>query len=151
MAAVFQHSRSSNRRRTKRAPMSEINVTPLVDVMLVLLVIFMLTAPMLTVGVPIDLPKTKAASLPDKGEPVTLSLNAEGDLYLQDTKIEMNNLVVKLKGIMAVRPDTKIYVRGDQGLPYGKVMELMGLLNSNGFHKVALLAELPKTASKKAR
>ncbi len=147
MAAVFQNSSLRRKRRTKRAPMSDINVTPFVDVMLVLLVIFMLTAPMLTVGVPIDLPKTKAASLPDKGDPVTLSLNGDGDLYLQDTKIDMGSLAEKLKGIMAARPRAKIYVRGDQGLAYGKVMALMGLLNSNGFHKVALLAELPKKAT----
>tara|TARA_R110002095_G_scaffold94253_1_gene82022 strand:- start:2815 stop:3246 length:432 start_codon:yes stop_codon:yes gene_type:complete len=127
--------------------MSDINITPLVDVMLVLLVIFMLTAPMLTVGVPVDLPKTKASSLNEKGEPVTLSLNKEGDLFLQETKIDLDDLIPKLNAIMAAKPGTRLFVRGDQGLAYGRVMELMGHLNAGGFNKVALLAELPKTLS----
>lgn len=131
--------------RSKRPPMSDINITPLVDVMLVLLVIFMLTAPMLTVGVPVDLPKTKASSLNEKGEPVTLSLNKEGDLFLQETKIDLDDLIPKLHAIMEAKPGTRLFVRGDQGLAYGRIMELMGRLNTAGFNKIALLAELPKT------
>jgi biopolymer transport protein TolR len=125
--------------------MSEINITPLVDVMLVLLVIFMITAPMLTVGVPVDLPKTKASSLNEKGEPVTLSLNKDGDLFLQETKVDLEDLIAKLNAIMDAKPGTRIFVRGDQNLPYGRIMELMGRLNAAGFNKVALLAQLPKT------
>ena len=148
MAASFNNSSTRRSSRLKRTPMSDINVTPLVDVMLVLLVIFMLTAPMLTVGVPVDLPKTKASSLTEKGEPVTLSLNKDGDLFLQETKIDLETLIPKLQAIMEAKPDTKIFVRGDQGIPYGRVMELMGRLNASGFNKVALLAELPKKLSK---
>ncbi len=144
MASSFNVSNSRRPSRSKRAPMSDINVTPLVDVMLVLLVIFMLTAPMLTVGVPVDLPKTKASNLNEKGEPITLSLNKDGDLFLQETKIDLENLVPKLQAIMDAKPGTRIFVRGDQGLAYGRVMELMGRLNAAGFNKVALLAELPK-------
>ena len=144
MAGSFNTSNNRHSGRSKRAPMSDINVTPLVDVMLVLLVIFMLTAPMLTVGVPVDLPKTKAASLSEKGEPVTLSLNKDGDLFLQETKIDLDKLIPKLKAIMAAKPETRIFVRGDQGLAYGRIMELMGTLNAAGFNKVALLSELPK-------
>jgi biopolymer transport protein TolR len=147
MAASFNTSNETGRQssRSKRPPMSEINITPLVDVMLVLLVIFMITAPMLTVGVPVDLPKTKASSLNEKGEPVTLSLNKDGDLFLQETKITPDDLIAKLNAIMEAKPGTRLFVRGDQGLPYGRVMELMGRLNAAGFNKVALLAELPKT------
>lgn len=148
MAAFMMSSRGAVSRRSgraKRSPMSEINITPLVDVMLVLLIIFMLTAPMLTVGVPVDLPKTKAATLSEKNEPITLSLNGKGDLFLQETKIDPEALISKLQGIMAAKPDTRIFVRGDKELAYGRVMELMGRLNSAGFNKVALLAELPKT------
>lgn len=135
---------SGKARSQKRQPMSEINVTPFVDVMLVLLVIFMLTAPMLTVGVPVDLPKTAAKSISEKEEPITLTLNKEGKLFLQETEIEMDSLIDKIKAIMAAKPGTRIFVRGDKGIAYGEVMSLMGLLNSNGYHKVALLAELPK-------
>ncbi|HBN22342.1 MAG TPA: protein TolR [Holosporales bacterium] len=147
MAASFHTSNGTGRQssRSKRPPMSEINITPLVDVMLVLLVIFMITAPMLTVGVPVDLPKTKASSLNEKGEPVTLSLNKDGDLFLQETKITPDDLIAKLNAIMDAKPGTRLFVRGDQGLAYGRVMELMGRLNAAGFNKVALLAELPKT------
>lgn len=144
MVASFNPSNGRRSSRSKRAPMSDINVTPLVDVMLVLLVIFMLTAPMLTVGVPVDLPKTKASNLNEAGEPITLSLNKEGDLFLQETKIELEGLIPKLQAIMDAKPDTRIFVRGDQGLAYGRVMELMGRLNAAGFNKVALLAELPQ-------
>ena len=149
MASSFNQTSNRRSARVKRAPMSDINVTPLVDVVLVLLVIFMLTAPMLTVGVPVDLPKTKASSLSEKGEPVTLSLNKDGVLFLQETKIDLDGLIPKLQAIMAAKPGTRIFVRGDQGIPYGRVMELMGRLNEAGFTKVALLAELPKNKGRK--
>jgi biopolymer transport protein TolR len=142
--AMQMKARSSRRRGSKRAIMADINVTPLVDVMLVLLVIFMLTAPLLTVGIPIDLPKTKAASLNENSEPITISLDKEGKLYLQETEITLAELVPKVQSIMTAKPETKIFVRGDQGLPYGQIMQLMGTLNTAGFSKVALLAELPE-------
>jgi Cell division and transport-associated protein TolR (TC 2.C.1.2.1) len=142
--AMQMKARCSRRRGSKRAIMADINVTPLVDVMLVLLVIFMLTAPLLTVGIPIDLPKTKAASLTENSEPITISLDKEGKLYLQETEITLAELVPKVQSIMTAKPETKIFVRGDQGLPYGQIMQLMGTLNTAGFSKVALLAELPE-------
>ena len=147
-AALSSSSARGRGRRAQRAPMSDINVTPLVDVMLVLLVIFMLTAPLLTVGVPVDLPKTKAANLSEKTEPVTLSLNKEGKLYLQETEIDIADMIPKVQAIVGSKPDTRIYVRGDQTLAYGRIMEVMGALNAAGFNKVALLAELPKSGKK---
>lgn len=144
-----QRRGQSGRRSAAAAPMSEINVTPLVDVMLVLLVIFMLTAPLLTVGVPVDLPKSKASPLTDPGEPITLSLTKEGDLFLQDTKIDVQKLVPKVKAVLKAKPETQIYIRGDQGIAYGKIMEVMGVLISGGFHKIALLSEAPTPSKKK--
>lgn len=130
-------------RRVKRAAFAEINVTPLVDVMLVLLLIFMLTAPMLTVGVPVDLPKTNAAKLNDQIEPLVVSVNAEGAVYLQETLIPLETLIPRLVAITNNNPEAKIYVRGDKNLAYGRVMETMGAISEAGFTKVSLLAELP--------
>ena len=124
-------------------PISDINVTPLVDVMLVLLVIFMVTAPMMTVGVPVDLPKANAPSINEQTEPLTISIAADGQIYLQETVLPLNELVVRLRAVTAEKPDTRLFVRGDQSIPYGRVMELMGTLSAAGFDKVALLAELP--------
>jgi biopolymer transport protein TolR len=147
--AMHITARSSRSRRSKRAVMSDINVTPLVDVMLVLLVIFMLTAPLLTIGIPIDLPKTKAASLTENSEPITISLDKEGKLYLQETEITLVELVPKVQSIMAAKPETKIFVRGDQNITYGQIMHVMGILNTAGFSKVALIAELPESKTGK--
>lgn len=133
-------------RGQRRQPMSEINVTPMVDVMLVLLIIFMVTAPLMTVGVPVDLPKTKAAAISDSSEPLTISIDKVGKIYIQDSAIELDTLIEKVKAIMGTKPETRIFVRGDQSIAYGRIMEVMGLLNSSGFTKVALLAELPKPA-----
>jgi biopolymer transport protein TolR len=130
-------------RRTYR-PMSEINVTPFVDVMLVLLIVFMVTAPLLTVGVPVDLPETNAAPINQPEEPLVITLDADGRIYIQETEIEIERLVPQLSAITENRPDTRIYVRGDKGLPYGDVMALMGRLAAAGFSKVALVAEMPK-------
>ncbi len=127
--------------RFKRAPMSEINVTPMVDVMLVLLVIFMVTAPLLTVGVPIDLPKTNAAPITGQDEPVVVSVNAQGNVYLQDTAIPLENLVARLSAITESKPDTRIFVRGDRSINYGRIMEVMSVINEAGFRRVALVAE----------
>ena len=125
--------------------MSEINVTPLVDVMLVLLIIFMVSAPLLTVGVPLDLPQTQAASLDqaDK-EPLTVSVNTKGQVFLQDSEIKIDELVAKLKAITAARGgnDERIYVRGDKTVDYGTVMRVMGRLSQAGFKKVALVTEV---------
>lgn len=133
--------RSPGSRRGR--PMSDINVTPLVDVMLVLLVIFMVTAPLMTVGVPVDLPKANAPSINEQTEPLTISIGADGQVYLQETPVDLEALIARLRAVTTQKPDTRLFVRGDQSIPYGRVMELMGTLSSAGFDKVALLAELP--------
>jgi biopolymer transport protein TolR len=140
-------------RRRKRAgggyrPMSDINVTPFVDVMLVLLVVFMVTAPLLTVGVEVDLPKTKAQPMTQVEEPLVISIDAEGILYIQDTSVELEQLVPRLVAITQNKPDTRIYVRGDRSVEYGRVMEVMGRVNNAGFTRVALVAELPSPDDK---
>lgn len=145
MAGGLQHL-SKNNRRIKKAAFSDINVTPLVDVMLVLLLIFMLTAPLLTVGVPLELPKTHAAKLNDQIEPLIVSVNAEGKVFLQETEVDVQTLVPRLTAITNNNPDAKIYVRGDKNLAYGRVMETMGAISKAGFTKVSLLAELPTSA-----
>jgi len=124
--------------------MSEINVTPFVDVMLVLLIIFMITAPLLTVGVPVDLPKTRAATLSDSDEPLVISVDAEGKIYLQEKATPMEKLVPRLVAVTAANPDVKIFVRGDKAIQYGRVMEVMGAVSAAGFKRVSLLAELPR-------
>lgn len=126
--------------RTYR-PMAEINVTPFVDVMLVLLIIFMVTAPLLTVGVPVDLPKTNAAAMAKPDEPLIVTVTAQGKVYLQETELTDAQLVEKLKSMTAEKQEQRIYVRGDKTVPYGRVMEVMGQLASAGFTKVALIAE----------
>ncbi len=127
--------------RRSRNVMSEINVTPFVDVMLVLLIVFMVTAPMLTVGVPVNLPESEADSLPDDREPLTVSINSKGEVFVQDTKVAFNELVAKLLAISKNRTDTRIYVRGDKNINYGRVMEVMGNLAGSGFTKVALISQ----------
>jgi biopolymer transport protein TolR len=131
------------RRRVSR-PVSDINVTPFVDVMLVLLVVFMVTAPMMTVAVPVDLPKTQAHTLSQDKEPLVVSIDADGKVYLQDKSMKLEDLVPKLKAITGTNPDARIFVRGDKEIPYGKIMEVMGTISEAGFTKVALVAELPK-------
>ncbi len=132
-------------------PMSEINVTPMVDVMLVLLVVFMITAPLLTVGVPVDLPKTKASVIVGEDEPLVVTLNAEGKLILQDTEVALDKLVARLTAITENRKETRVFVRGDRKIAYGKVMEVMGRINLAGFTRVALITELPRERRKTAR
>ena len=128
-------------KRSEREPMSEINVTPFVDVMLVLLIIFMVTAPLLTVGVQVDLPETSADTLPEESEPLTLTINSKGEVFIQETKIEFNNLIKKILAVSNNRTDTRIYVRGDKTINYGRVLEVMGKLSGSGFTKVALISE----------
>ena len=127
--------------RSSKEPMSEINVTPFVDVMLVLLIIFMVTAPLLTVGVQVDLPESAADSLPDDQEPLTLSINSKGEIYIQEHQVTYQKMIPKLLAIAKNRTDTRIYVRGDKNLNYGRVIEIMGNLSGNGFTKVALITE----------
>ncbi len=133
------------RRGRRRAPvMAEINVTPMVDVMLVLLIIFMVAAPMLTVGVPLDLPQTQAKALNQDKDPLTLSVNIKGQVYLNDTEIPVDDLVAKLKAITETRGgmDERIFVRGDKKVDYGTVMQVMGRLSQAGFKRVALVTEV---------
>ena len=146
MAATLMPSgrRGSRTAKQRYRPLSEINVTPFVDVMLVLLIVFMVTAPLLTVGVPVDLPKTQAQSIADPDEPLVISVNAEGQIYIQDTEVELNKLVPRLRAITESKPDTRIFVRGDRAIAYGRIMQVMGTVNSAGFKRVALIAELPK-------
>lgn len=149
MAGQFQSSgRSGKGWRSRRyQPLSDINVTPFVDVMLVLLIVFMVTAPLLTVGVPVDLPKAKAQTLSDPDEPLVVSVNAKGLLFVQDTEVEIDKLVPRLIAITENKPDTRIFVRGDRSIDYGRVMEVMATVNSAGFTRVALIAELPSGSS----
>jgi biopolymer transport protein TolR len=129
----------------RRAPvMSEINVTPMVDVMLVLLIIFMVSAPLLTVGVPLDLPQTQAKSLEQDKTPLTVSVNLKGQVYLNDAEIAVDDLVAKLKAVTEARGglDERIFVRGDRKVDYGTVMKVMGRLSSAGFRRVALVTEV---------
>ena len=130
-----------NLKRSDREPMSEINVTPFVDVMLVLLIIFMVTAPLLTVGVQVDLPETSADTLPEESEPLTLTINSKGEVFIQESKIEFDNLIKKILAVSNNRTDTRIYVRGDKTINYGRVLEVMGKLSGSGFTKVALISE----------
>jgi biopolymer transport protein TolR len=121
--------------------MSEINVTPFVDVMLVLLIIFMVTAPLLTVGVPVDLPESSADSLPEDQEPLTLSINSKGEIFIQEHQVEYDKMIPKILAIAKNRTDTRIFVRGDKTINYGRVLEIMGMLSGSGFTKVALISE----------
>ena len=133
-------SNGFKRRRSRRyQPMSEINVTPFVDVMLVLLIIFMVAAPLLTVGVPIDLPETQAKPLEGDTEPITISVNATGQIYIQDTEIPIGEIVAKLEAIAANGYDERIYVRGDQDSDYGTMMRVMGRINAAGFKRLGLV------------
>ena len=128
-------------RRARYRPLAEINVTPLVDVMLVLLIIFMVTAPLMTSGVSVDLPKTNAQPLNSDSEPLTVSIKADGSIFLQNQAIELSDLVAKLQAIAKNNPERRIFVRGDKDLPYGRIMQVMGTITQGGFTKVALLAE----------
>lgn len=125
----------------KKPPMSDINVTPMVDVMLVLLVIFMVTAPLLTVGVPVELPKTEAREITQQTEPLVISIDALGKVFIQDTEVGMGQLIPRLKAISKAKQNNKIFVRGDTSISYGKVLELMALITSSGFDQVALVSD----------
>jgi biopolymer transport protein TolR len=132
-------------RARKHAPMHEINVTPFVDVMLVLLIIFMVTAPMLTSGVPIELPETKGQQLQSNKEPVTISVDKSGKVFIQETEIKLDEIAPKLKAIAKSGYDEQIFIRGDKGIDYGTVMRVMGRVKSAGFTKVSLVTETEGT------
>ncbi len=124
--------------------MSEINVTPFVDVMLVLLIVFMVTAPLLTVGIPVDLPKVKASALTDQKNPLEITVKLGGEIYLGESKVEVENLIPRLNAITELNKEARIYVRGDRVVAYGRIMEIMSLVNSAGYIKVALVTQNPK-------
>ena len=145
-AGVINNSggKSSRRRRRRRAqPMSEINVTPFVDVMLVLLIIFMVAAPLMTVGVPVELPKTAANALPtDQEEPLTVTITAEGVVMIQKTETERDELVAKLRAIASERASTKVFLRADGAVAYELVVQIMGALNAGGFDDIGLVTDI---------
>jgi len=140
MGAGIKRSTGGRRHR----PMGEINVTPFVDVMLVLLIVFMVTAPLLTVGVEVDLPKTKAGAINADAAPLVVSIKADGSLYLQEAAVEAEVLIPRLKAISNANPDVRIFVRGDRAVTYGDVLGVMGRIQAAGFEKVALVAQLPE-------
>ena len=146
MAASTVMMPSTGGRRGRRRPvMSEINVTPFVDVMLVLLIVFMVSAPLLTVGVPIDLPQSQAKALEQNNEPLTVSVKVDGQVYLQNDPIKLDDLVSKLSAIITARggnPNELIYVRGDRKVDYGTMMRVMGRISGAGYHRVALVTEV---------
>jgi len=143
MASALGENGTGGRRRARRyRPMAEINVTPMVDVMLVLLIVFMVTAPLLTVGVPIDLPETRAQQLQGDKEPLTITVDTEGNIYLQDTEIVLDEVVPKLLAIASNGYQERIYVRGDRRVNYGTVMKVMGTISAAGFRRIALVTEL---------
>ena len=143
MAANAGTPISGKRGRHRQRVMSEINVTPMVDVMLVLLIIFMVSAPLLTVGVPIDLPQSQAKSLDQDKEPLTLSVTDAGKVFLQNAEIAIDDMIPKLQAVAQARGgnDARVYVRGDKKVDYGTMMKVMGRLSSAGFHRVALMTE----------
>jgi biopolymer transport protein TolR len=148
MAAGMQTVGRSGRRGRRHA-MSEINVTPFVDVMLVLLIVFMVTAPLLTAGVPVDLPKTRAQALGQDREPLSVTVKRDGKVYIQNTPVGEDELVAKLTAIAANGYDQRIFVRGDRAVDYGRVMEVMGLLSAAGFTHIGLVTDVARPKSEK--
>jgi biopolymer transport protein TolR len=144
MASRLHAGAHSPRRKGRYQPMSEINVTPFVDVMLVLLIVFMVTAPLLTVGVPVELPESQAQSIADQEEPLVVSVDGSGQIFIQDTEVPLENLVPRLVAITYAKADTRIYLRGDRANNYGHVMQVLGRINAAGFTRVALITMQPK-------
>ena len=134
---------NSGRKRKRYSQMSEINVTPFVDVMLVLLIVFMVTAPLLTVGIPVDLPKVKANALTDQKDPIEITVKLDGGVYLGESLVDIENLIPRLDAITDQNTEARIYVRGDRVVAYGRIMEIMSIINSAGYVKVALVAQNP--------
>jgi biopolymer transport protein TolR len=144
MVAHVQRVASGSGRRKRIRPMSEINVTPFVDVMLVLLIVFMVTAPLLTVGVPVDLPKTKAQALSQDRQPLSVTVKRDGSIYLQNTPVAEDALVPKLTAISANGYDQRIFVRGDKSVDYGRVMQVMALISAAGFTHIGLVTDVAR-------
>jgi biopolymer transport protein TolR len=141
MAMAAAGGRGPKRGKYRRRPLSDINVTPMVDVMLVLLVVFMVAAPMLTTGVPVDLPKTNARAVSDNDQkPLEITVDAKGDVYLMETKIGLDQLVPRLTAISGANKEARIYLRGDKAIDYGKVMQVLSTITSSGFTKVSLVS-----------
>ena len=136
------YNRTNNKMHKKNRVISQINVTPFVDVMLVLLIVFMITAPLLTVGVSVDLPKTKASQLSSKGDPIIISIKKNGELFIQEREIDTLQLLPRLRAISSGNKNLRIYVRGDKNVPYGLVLDTISKIKSSGFKKVALVAKL---------
>ena len=135
-------SNNLNKRKKQRyTQMSEINVTPFVDVMLVLLIVFMVTAPLLTVGIKVDLPKVKATALTDIKDPIEITVKLDGEVYIGESKVEVENLVPRLNAITEQNTEARIYIRGDRVVAYGRIMEIMSIINSAGYIKVALITQ----------
>ena len=153
MAVFLKNRRREGFGRLRTSLMTDINVTPMVDVMLVLLVIFMVTAPLLTVGVNVDLPETQAPAISGQDEPLSVSVDRAGQIFVQDTAVEIDALAPKIQAISGNNPDVRIFVRGDQAIDYGRVMAVMGAIHAAGFNKIALLASAPRegTQSNAAR
>ena len=135
-------SNNLNKRKKQRyTQMSEINVTPFVDVMLVLLIVFMVTAPLLTVGIKVDLPKVKATALTDIKDPIEITVKLDGEVYIGESKVEVENLIPRLNAITEQNTEARIYIRGDRVVAYGRIMEIMSMINSAGYIKVALITQ----------
>lgn len=151
MAAAVRRMEVGRRGRRRIRPMAEINVTPFVDVMLVLLIVFMVTAPLLTVGVPVDLPKTHAQALSQDREPLSVSVRRDGSIYLQNTPVREDDLVPRLTAIAANGYDQRIFVRGDRSVDYGRVMQVMALISAAGFTHIGLVTDTAKPRSENDR
>ena len=136
-------NQANNKYKKRYTQLSEINVTPFVDVMLVLLIIFMVTAPLLTVGIPVDLPKVKANALTDQKEPLEITVKLEGNIFLGESEVKISNLIPRLNAITDQNTETRIYLRGDRVVAYGRIMEIMSIINSAGYEKVALVTQNP--------
>ncbi|MEQ9519544.1 MAG: protein TolR [Parvibaculum sp.] len=150
MGASLGSGGSSGRGRRRRPqPMSEINVTPMVDVMLVLLIVFMVAAPLLTVGVPVELPQTRSEPLQGDDEPLTITVQGDGTVYLQETVVKVDELVARLRAISENGYEERIYVRADKTIEYGAVMQVMGTISSAGFSRVGLVTETPTSAPRR--
>ena len=135
-------SNNLNKRKKQRyTQMSEINVTPFVDVMLVLLIVFGVTAPLLTVGIKVDLPKVKATALTDIKDPIEITVKLDGEVYIGESKVEVENLIPRLNAITEQNTEARIYIRGDRVVAYGRIMEIMSIINSAGYIKVALITQ----------
>lgn len=142
MGAGVVKKGGGRRGRRRSQPMAEINVTPFVDVMLVLLIVFMVAAPMLTVGVPLELPKTAAQAVPtEQEEPLTVSITPEGPLVIMTSEVPEDELITRLQAVAAERQSNKIYLRADGAVPYARVMQVMGALNAAGFNNIVLVTE----------